>query len=186
MKQPHISQYSLTKVKLIKGGGLAVTYDVIETIGDETFSDNNTVKSTKEPHPDLYRVLNDIKEVAADLIGLNEPLVLAKAKKMSASVKFDIEAFVKHNKENLKINGVSLAGAMQKRVALLVVYEPKPGQALAMNPRVTIDSEDYPELENMIEELEKETYEYLFEGKRAQLEIAFEDNEPDGLFEASE
>ena len=61
MEQVKRESFELTKVKLVKKGGLDCHFEVEEQLGDEIFHESFHIGSTKDMHPDLTPAIPMLK-----------------------------------------------------------------------------------------------------------------------------
>ena len=71
MKTPSENSFNLSKVKVISGGGLDVTFEVEEVIGAEVYRENYHLASSKEIHPDLQKLFDRLKPIMARVYHLS-------------------------------------------------------------------------------------------------------------------
>ena len=95
-------------------------------------------------------------------------------------------AFAKECLDNIEVRGVSLSGQDDNvGVVLTGLFTISNNQKTAINtPRMKYNVEMFgfeEELENIVCDIENEVYEFLFEGKKAQLELFGADGEPNPL-----
>lgn len=120
------------------------------------------------PHPDLLEQLDKLKIRLADYYGytLFESLVNSKEFGGSKAQKKYAEQFLEQQLEKIKVNGVSYSG---KRNGLVVkgTYN---GSSINTKVLYFANTEYGEALQEIADKLEDEMYEYLFKGKKAQLE----------------
>ena len=63
MPIPTKEKFSLSKVKLLKDGGLDVHYEVTEVGGNESYTNKYHVLSAKDIHPDLRHLFNNLRPI---------------------------------------------------------------------------------------------------------------------------
>jgi len=176
------SQFTLKKVKRLKGGGLEINYEVVDTVGQETYYDEAQKKSSKEPHPDLVAILRSLGAEVGRILKLNTISLVVGEKDFNASAaqKDYAERAATNMFNTVRVNGISVTGTGEnKGCKILAVYQPDSMQALAVNPQIRFNADMYGfegDVEDKLEALEKECYAYLFEDKKAQLEIFDEDD----------
>lgn len=191
MKNTQLEQFTLGKVKT-KGQGLEVNFEVEETTGVEVYHDQKQVKSDKTPHPDLTKYLDVLRGYMAQIYYfsvLNEirdsKVFMATAKQ----IKFLDEKF-KSLVTKITVTGVSLSGKEDNRgIIITAKLKTETGQEVAINSqRLKYNGTKYgfeEDLENLMTDLEGEVYEYVINGKQAQLEMAFDDDQVDGKMAAA-
>lgn len=179
MRKPQRESFDLEKVKVIKGGGLEISYEVEELIGQESYRDKDTKKSTKQPHPDLTQQFNVLVPLLARVFHftfirevINEPEFKAKPEQGRFA-----ERALQAIMEKITVNGVSVSGQDEnKGIIIMGTFN---GDVLnvrmAINShRIKFNSTTYgfeEGLEEIITKLTDEVYAYLFENKQSQLEM---------------
>ena len=63
MKTPSEKAFSLSKVKVINGGGLDVHFEVEEACGAEVYRENYHLSSGKEIHTELQHLFDWLKPI---------------------------------------------------------------------------------------------------------------------------
>ena len=96
------------------------------------------------------------------------------------------EAFAEECLGNIEVRGVSLSGQDDNvGVILTGLFTVSNNQKTAINtPRMKFNTETFgfeEELENNVSDIENEVYEFLFNGKKAQLELFGADGEANDL-----
>lgn len=150
--------FSLLKVKIHNGE--------VEVGKTENASNNGVVTHgtgrityTSEPHPDLTRAIGNMTEYLRR-----------------------VYPFLPEYLPKINANGIALSGmGANKGVIILGTYETPSGRKTALNSdRIPFEGSAYgweDELAELAYNIENEVYAYTEEGKRAQLEIIFPDNE---------
>ena len=190
MKTPSEKAFSLTKVKVISGGGLDVTFEVEETIGAEIYRENYHLASSKEIHPDLQKLFNRLKPIMARVYHLSFFRSLLETPDFKATKKqkeLAEEAF-KEVIAKLTVTGVALSGKDDNvGVILTGTFTADSNQKMAINShRMKFSDTRYgfeEEMEEIIGEIESEVYAFLFKNKKAQLTLFDEHGEPFGTQE---
>lgn len=184
IKAPSEKNFSLSKVKLIKDGGVDVHYDVTETVDTETYINKYHVECTKEQHPDLTNCFKAIRPIMARLYNVTSFKTLLATEEFNATKeqKAIADDFAAEAMQNIEMRGVSFSGDGENAgVVLTGLFEFSNGQKTAINsPRLKFACESFgfeEELEDICRQLEVEVYAYLFKGKKAQLELFGEDGE---------
>jgi hypothetical protein len=160
MRKIQQEQFFLTKIKRTKGGLLNLVFDIEESEGADIYVDKFSQDSTKTPHPDLYVPLFEMKNHLAASWGVKDEVLISK----------------------ISINGISISGAGDKKgVIIMGSIEAANGAKCAMNsPKISIEGNSFgfeEELEICINKLTQEVYLFLFEGKKAQLTLQFDEVE---------
>lgn len=170
--------FSLSKVKLIKNGGLEAHYSITEVFGNEVFHNEHQIKDTKDVHPDLLKLFKDMRVIMAHLFGVRSFLTLLDIVDFKANAKQKdlAEAFADEATGNIDVHGISLSGDDENRgVVLTGLFTFGNGMKSAINsPRIRLANTSFgfeQELEEIVAKIEDEVYAFLFEGKKAQLEL---------------
>ena len=190
MKTPSEKAFALSKVKVISGGGLDIHFEVEETCGAEIYRENYHLSSTKEIHPDLKKLFEQLKPIMARVYHLSffrslieTPDFKATKKQQELSEKAFKEVLAK-----LDVTGISLSGKDNNvGVVLTGTFTADSKQKMAINShRMRFADERYgfeEEMERIIGDIESEVYAFLFKGKKAQLELFDSFGEPCGVQE---
>lgn len=178
MEKPTINAFTLTKVKLAKDGGLTADYEVNEIVGNETYHNEYQAKVLKDVHPDLANLFKKLRPIMANLFNVDSCKTLAGKKEFAATdeQKKLAEEFANDAATKIEMRGVSYSGSEENRgVVLTGLFEFANGMKAAINsPRIKFATESFGfeiELEEICDQIEREVYEFLFENKRAQLEL---------------
>ena len=190
MKTPSEKAFSLSKVKVINGGGLDVHFEVEEACGAEVYRENYHLSSGKEIHPDLQHLFDSLKPIMARVYHLSFFRSLLETPDFKATKKqqeLAEEAF-KEVTAKLNVTGISLSGKdANVGVVLTGTFTADSNQKMAINShRMKFSDTRYgfeEELEDIIGQIETEVYAFLFKNKRAQLELFDEYGEPAGVQE---
>lgn len=165
-------------------GGLFVVKYATETVdGEETFTENHEIESTKTPHPDFLNALQKLKTFMARVHGFTslEQIRNTKVQKQEEKNAFKVLAKVLDRArdlalENLNMTGISLSGKSDMLQVIITGTN-----TTGSNKKVAINSERLSlagttygfeeELEAVIGEIEEEVLSFLFDGKKAQPEL---------------
>lgn len=185
MPIPTKEKFSLSKVKLLKDGGLDVHYEVTEVVGNENYTNKYHVESAKDIHPDLRDCFDRLRPIMGRIFNITSFLSMVetpdfKATKKQSELSRD---FADEMLKNIEVRGVSLSGQDDNvgvvLTGLLIVSN---NQKTAINsPRLKFNTETFgfeEELEEIAADIENEVYAFLFKGKKAQLELFGADGEP--------
>lgn len=183
----------LSKVKLVKGGGLEVHYTETVREGDITDKVNWITKNTINPHPDLVKKVNELKDYLARCYGFNGIKVLMDSKQLKpaeqkafGSVSTLIYAMVKETMKKIDITGVAIAGEIdgekdKRSVVITGTMLQENNVKTALNsPRLKMNQDLFKfesDVKIIIDDLEDEVFAYLFENKKAQLGLFDEPKE---------
>lgn len=146
-QKPNECDFSLTKVKLTKDGGTAITYQVN--------SNKVHVECDEYIHPDLRSLFGKLQPLVAQVFQLSE---------LQSGL--------------VVVTGFGIAGKEENKGCVISgEYITVSGQPTKIvTPRIKF-SESYYGFENQLADIaaniESEVYEYLFNGKKAELENCF-------------
>lgn len=190
MKTPSENAFALSKVKVISGGGLDVHFEVEEACGAEVYRENYHLSSSKEIHPDLKKLFDQLKPIMARVYHLSFFRSLIETPDFKATKKqqeLAEEAF-KEVLAKLDVTGISLSGKDNNvGVVLTGIFTADSNLKMAINShRMRFADERYgfeEEMEEIIGKIETEVYAFLFKGKKAQLELFDSFGEPCGVQE---
>jgi len=179
MRKPLRGSFKLEKVKTIKGGGLEISYEVEDVIGSEAYHDKDNKKSTKVPHPDLTSQLNLLIPMLARVYHftfIRDVISDSEFKAKPEQSRF-AEKALQEIMERIKVTGVAISGQDENK-GIIITGTFNCDQVnikTAINShRIKFNSTTYgfeEGLEEIVTKLTDEVFEYLFEGKQAQLEI---------------
>lgn len=185
MPIPTKEKFSLSKVKLLKDGGLDVHYEVTEVVGNESYTNKYHVLSAKDIHPDLRHLFNDLRPIMGRIFNITSFLSMVETSDFKATKKQSelSRDFADEMLKNIEVRGVSFSGQDDNvGVVLTGLFTVSNNQNTAINsPRLKFNTETFgfeEELEDIAADIENEVYAFLFKGKKAQLEL-FGANEDD-------
>lgn len=178
MTVPSEKSFSLSKVKIVKDGGLDVHYEVTETVGNESYINKYHVESVKDVHPDLLKLFKRMRPIMARLFNVTSFLSMVETDEFKATKKQKDLAreFGDEATNNIEVRAVSYSGSGDNvGVVLTGLFTFSNGQKAAINsPRLKFDIFSFgfeDELEEISQEVKKEVYAFLFKNKHAQLEL---------------
>lgn len=184
MPIPTKEKFALSKVKLLKDGGLDVHYEVTEVVGNESYTNKYHVSSAKDIHPDLRELFNDLRPIMGRIFNITsyKSMIATPAFKATKKQLEIVDLFADECLKNIEVRGVSLSGQDDNvGVVLTGLFTVSNNQKTAINsPRLKFNTETFgfeQELEFIVNSIEYEVYGFLFEGKKAQLELFGEDDE---------
>ena len=183
MKVPDEKAFALSKVKTISDGGLDVHFEVEEVCGAEIYRENYHVCSTKEIHPDLQKLFDKLKPIMARVYHLSFFRSLLETPDFKATkeqCELAESAFSEVLKK-LNVTGISLSGKDDNvGVVLTGTFTADSNQKMAINShRMKFKDSRYgfeEEMEEIIGEIESEVYQFLFKGKKCQMELFENEN----------
>ena len=190
MKTPSEEAFQLSKVKVISGGGLDVHFEVEETCGAEVYRETYHLSSSKEIHPDLKKLFDQLKPIMARVYHLSFFRSLMETPEFKATKKqqeLAEEAFSEVI-ARLKVTGVALSGKDNNvGVVLTGTFTADSNQKMTINShRMKFSDERYgfeEEMEDIVSKIESEVYQFLFKNKKQQMELFDEHGEPYGTQE---
>lgn len=185
MPIPTKEKFSLSKVKLLKGGGLDVHYEVTEVVGNESYTNKYHVLSAKDIHPDFRHLFNDLRPIMGRIFNITSFLSMVETSDFKATKKQSelSRDFADEMLKNIEVRGVSFSGQDDNvGVVLTGLFTVSNNQKTAINsPRLKFNTETFgfeEELEEIAADIETEVYAFLFKGKKAELELFGADGEP--------
>lgn len=184
MPVPTKGKFSLSKVKLLKDGGLDVHFEVTEVVGNESYTNKYHVLSAKDIHPDLQKLFKDLCPIMGRVFNITSFKSMIATPDFKATKKqIEIaDSFANECLGNIEVKGVSLSGQDDNVGAVLTgLFTVSNNQKTAINtPRMKYAVETFgfeEALENIVCDIENEVYEFLFDGKRAQMDLFGADGE---------
>jgi hypothetical protein len=185
MPIPTKEKFSLSKVKLLKDGGLDVHYEVTEVVGNESYTNKYHVESAKDIHPDLRDCFDRLRPIMGRIFNITSFLSMVETSDFKATKKQSelSRDFADEMLKNIEVRGVSFSGQDDNvRVVLTGLFTVSNNQKTAINsPCLKFNTETFgfeEELEEIAADIENEVYAFLFKGKKAQLELFGADGEP--------
>ena len=182
MAVPSESSFKLSKVQLQGNGSIKVNYEICESVGDVEYTNKYKIESTKEIHPDMKHLFDCLVDVLADTCNvykLVDTVCLSKfeaTEEQKAIAREETEATT----ERITVKSVTLSGK-DDNVGCIISgeMEVKHGlKATVITPRRKYNEEIFGfehELGTMLMSLQKEIYAYLFQGRKAELEVLGDD-----------
>lgn len=175
---PSEKAFALSKVKLIKDGGLDVHYEVTETVGNESYTNKYHVESAKDIHPDLRACFERLRPIMGRIFNITSFLSFMETPETKATKaqKDAAREYADEMLRNIEVRGVSFSGQDDNvGVVLTGLFAVSNNQKTAINsPRLKFNTETFgfeEELEEIAGDIEREVYAFLFKGKKAQLEL---------------
>lgn len=175
---PSEKSFALSKVKLIKDGGLDVHYEVTETVGNESYTNKYHVESAKDIHPDLRACFERLRPIMGRIFNITSFLSFMETPETKATKaqKDAAREYADEMLRNIEVRGVSFSGQDDNvGVVLTGLFAVSNNQKTAINsPRLKFNTETFgfeEELDEIAGDIEREVYAFLFKGKKAQLEL---------------
>ena len=185
MPIPTKEKFSLSKVKLLKDGGLDVHYEVTEVVGNESYTNKYHVESAKDIHPDLRNCFDRLRPIMGRIFNITSFLSMVETSDFKATKKQSelSRDFADEMLKNIEVRGVSFSGQDDNvGVVLTGLFTVSNNQKTAINsPRLKFNTETFgfeEELEEIAADIENKVYAFLFKGEKAQLELFGADGEP--------
>lgn len=175
---PNENNFALSKVKILKNGGLDVHYEVTEIKGSEAYTTKYHVECTRDIHPDLRALFDQLRPIMGRVLRITSILAMVESEEFKATKnqKQFSSLFVDNWLESIEVRGVALSGEGENLgcviTGLFVVINE---QKMAFNsPRLRLSSELFgfeEQLETIVAEIEREVYAFLFKGKQAEMTL---------------
>lgn len=164
--------FTLKAVKTLKNGGLKLDYQLKDIVGEEVYLDDEIKESSKIPHPDLKTLLKSLKPTVSTIMGYAGLLKASEGNKVYEKAQTAYAELM----ERIEVTGISISGSSENRGFIITsVFTAQSGQRIAINShRIRFVDVNYgfeAELEGVVTKIEDECYSYLFENKKAQLEL---------------
>lgn len=185
---PSEDKFALSKVKMLKDGGLDVHYEVTEVVGEESYTNKYHVESAKDIHPDLRVLFDRLKPIMGRIFNITSFLSMMETAEFKATKKQQDTAreFADEMLDNIEVRGVSLSGIGDNvGVVMTGLLSVTNFQTVVINsPRLKFNKEVFgfeEELESVVTDIEREVYAFLFKGKKAQMDLFGADGEPNPM-----
>ena len=176
-KTPNYTHFNLKRVELLKNGGLAVEYSMQEQLGGDTYLKEFAVKDPRDPHPDLMACFSKCESILALTWGFHDLMSLINSDGFKATPEQKKQAEKAHSLQvqSIDAKSISLSGKDKMRGAIISGAKTTESGNVAINsPRVVFDRNSFgieEDLEEIIDTLQSEVFDYLYKGKGAQLQI---------------
>lgn len=188
---PSEKNFNLSKVKLNPNGGLQAEYQLTESVGGELSVTDYHASVTRDIHPDLKGLFEDLRPIVGRIFNITSFLTLLESDdmKLPESKKILARNFADELLEKIEVRGVSWSGAEDnKGVVVTAVFETPNGLKTCINtPRIKLAQISFgfeEELEAIVDRIQTEVYEFLFKGKQAQLSLFGDGSEAEQAHEA--
>lgn len=185
--KPSEKNFNLSKVKLNPNGGLQADYQLTETVGGETSITDYHATVSRDIHPDLRGLFDDLRPIVARVFNITSFLTLVESGEMKSSKqqKDNARAFADELIQKIDVRGVSWSGTYENvGIVITSVFETPNGLKTCINtPRIKVGQISFgfeEELEKIVDLVKTEVYEFLFNGKQAQLSL-FGDTPDNGV-----
>ena len=182
---PTEKNFNLSKVKLDPKGGLQANYQITATVDGEPSVIDRTESCTRDVHPDLLGLFTDLRNIVGRVFNITSFLTMLESDEMKLpeSKKTIARAFADELLAKIDVRGVSWSGTDDNvGVVITAVFETPNGLKTCINtPRIKLAQISFgfeEQLEAIVEQIKKEVYAYLFNGKQAQLQLFGQNGEP--------
>lgn len=188
---PTEKNFNLSKVKLNPNGGLQADYQVSETVGGEPSVTDYHANVSRDIHPDLLGLFEDLRPIVARVFNITSFLTFLESDEMKLpeSKRLLARSFADELIAKIDVRGVSWSGTDDNvGVVITAVFETPNGLKTCINtPRIKTANISFgfeEELEKIVDTIKTEVYQFLFNGKQAQLSLFGDSGDPNP--EASE
>lgn len=175
---PTEKNFNLSKVKLNPNGGLQADYQVTETVNNESSLVDYHASVSRDIHPDLRGLFEDLRPIVARVFNITSFLSLMESKDLNLTEpkKSLVRAFAEELVKKIEVRGVSWSGSDDNAgVVITAIFETPNGLKTCVNtPRIKLAQISFgfeEELETIVESVKTEVYQFLFHGKQAQLSL---------------
>lgn len=182
--KPQLKDLNLQKVKLEPKGGLQAVYQLTEVVKGEPTITDYQVNVARDIHPDLQKLFKDLRSIVGRCIGLTSFLTITDGKELGLTdTKKEIaRKYAEGLLQKIDVRGLSWSGSDENAAIIITsVYETPNGLKTCINtPRIKIAQSSFgfeEELEEIADAIKEEVYEFLFNGKQAQLSLFGEEQE---------
>lgn len=167
---------NLSKVKLLPEGGLRVNYQVNQSVEGEVSVTDRDETCDRDVHPDLKGLFEDLRPIVARVFNMTSFLTLLEVEKVGEGFKAAARKYAEELLQKIDVRGVAWSGSDENvGVVITAVVETPNGLKAAVNtPRIKVAQISFgfeEELEKITDAIRGEVYQYLFEGKQAQLSL---------------
>ncbi len=183
---PVEKSFNLSKVKLTNGG-LQADYQISEVIGGEPSVTDYSASVSREIHPDLRGLFEDLRQIVARVFNITSFLTLIESDEMKLpeSKRLLARQYAQELIGKIDVRGVSWSGSDDNvGVVITAVFETPNGLKTCINtPRIKVAQISFgfeEELESIVDAIKGEVYQFLFKGKQAQLSLFGENGEAAG------
>ena len=182
--------FNLSKVKLLPTGGVNVEYQLTRVIENEASVLERKETCSRDVHPDLRALFDDLRSIVARVVGMTSFLTLLETdefKKVPESVKNVAREYAIGLLDRIDVRGVAWSGTEDNEgVVVTAVLETPNGLKTCVNtPRIKLAQISFgfeEELETIVDRIKEEVFAYLYKGKQAQLSLFGESEEDTDQF----
>jgi hypothetical protein len=189
---PELENFNLKSIKRLHGGGLNVEYNFMFSCGNETGTYEGKPSITLNIHDDLLNLLNKQKPNILIMDGVKYRMISTTLEKMSDDSQDEIkkvsqiaEGLMSDAIKRLEVTGVSISGKEANRKVCIKYTYLDENQKICgrLTSAILLSGNSLgfeEELEEDIEAIKSEVYEYLFGSKHGdseQVTMDFEEDE---------
>lgn len=178
IKKPSEEKFNLSKVKLLPDGGLQATYQVTEEIGGELTITDYQATISRDIHPNLQGLFKDLRHVVARVFNITSflPMLESDYFKLPESKLAKARSYADELISKISVRGVTWAGTGDKiGVVITSLFETPNGLKTCINtPCIKLANILFgfeEELETIAKAIQSEVYQFIFNGKQAQLSL---------------
>jgi len=183
--KPQEKNFNLSKVKLLPNGGLQANYQVTENVGGELSVTDYQANVTRDIHPDMRKLFEDLRIIVGRVFNITSFLTMLESDEMKLpeSKLVKARAFADELISKIDVRGLSWSGTDDNAgVVVTAVFETPNGLKTCINtPRIKLATISFgfeEELEQIADSIKSEVYQFLFDGKQAQLSLFGGDGQP--------
>ncbi len=169
-KKPSKEQFVLMEMKSVSRDSVDFKGKVSIADGAETYNIPYSGPYPIIPHPDLFKHLDQLKTRLASYFGYTLFATLVSDSKFKASKAQEkyVEEFMQELFNDIKVTGFSYSGKERKAIIVKGTYN---GSSINTKPLHFTNQEYGEDMKEICNSVCDEMYEYIFEGKKAQMDI---------------
>ena len=179
--------FSLRKIKLTNKGGVEIDFAIENRADGQLLTDTYSFTSDSAPHPDLIDAVKELKPHLAQCYGVvsykDFELIKSltdKEKKSLKDLKKVITAMANKGMEVINMTGCSIHGDDDSRAVIIngTRTQANNSKTAINSPRIALKNNTFgfeESVKKIIEKINDEARDYMFNNKRAQLEIPLEE-----------
>ena len=170
---------------MLPNGGLQANYQVTENVGGELSVTDYQANVTRDIHPDMRKLFEDLRIIVGRVFNITSFLTMLESDEMKLpeSKLVKARAFADELISKIDVRGLSWSGTDDNAVVVVTaVFETPNGLKTCINtPRIKLATISFgfeEELEQIADSIKSEVYQFLFDGKQAQLQLFGGDGQP--------
>lgn len=189
MNKPSLQEVRVKKVKYLNGGTLEANWNYEVRTGEELHTIDDSIKSTIIPSESLLQCLRDLKPHVVRILS-KAPIELVRKSKDLSKKQVDafntlesvLDGIYQNTLNNITITGVAWSGSDDK-TGVVITFKEKAATGHYVGtatPRIVLSSSSLgieEEIENIVNKLREEVYDYIYNGKQDQLEFGLGDED---------